>query len=332
MMITVIIYHTISLWNGYGWHGHPRNPSALLEFVCTFLNTIHIYVFTFLSGYIYYVLLTENNKYSHKMSAIQARAKRLLVPYSLTLLMIIPIVCWLEKPSLEALLQKYILGVEPSQLWFLLMLFLVQVTFILLGKCVYDKWKVSLLVMVGIHCFGWLGGVLTKNYFQIWSACRFMIYYFLGGVYRKWQLKYHTRIPLKPAILAEILTFGMYWFSSRQDGVVFAVISSNMAFFSTLTGILLSIALVESFVGTKQYDQFVQTKGYRFFNKYNFTMYLFHEQLIYLSNRIFDPILPTVAVVGINLIVALAGAGILSWLVGRRKTTTRLFGISQQLN
>ena len=166
MMIVVIIYHTISLWNGYGWHGHPRNPSVLLEFVCTFLNTIHIYVFTFLSGYIYYVLLTENNKYSHKMSAIQARAKRLLVPYSLTLLMIIPIVCWLEKPSLDALLQKYILGVEPSQLWFLLMLFLVQVTFILLGKCVYDKWKISLLVMVGVHCFGWLGGVLTKNYFQ----------------------------------------------------------------------------------------------------------------------------------------------------------------------
>lgn len=330
MMLAVILYHSICLWNGNGWHLMPRESSTILAFLCAFLNSIHVYVFTFVSGYLYFVLLTEHNRYGNQRQAILGRAKRLLVPYALMLLVTMPLVFALERQSLTMLLQKYILGIAPSQLWFLLMLFLVQTAFLLLGKRVYENVKFVLFLVLGVYCIGLLGEKITYDYFQIWTACRFALYFYLGGLFRIWQRATCARVPAVPAVLAEAALFGLYWLSKQQPGRLFTGIAEGLLFLCTLSGIAMALALTEAFAGTACYRRLTQKSIYRFFCKYSFPMFLLHEQLIYLSNFALNPILPTAVLALVNFVWAITASGFLSWLLGRGETTRRLFGISNQ--
>ena len=90
-MITVIVYHCICLWSKGGWFVESAQDSTVLACICALLNNVHIYVFAFVSGFLFYYLKYERNKYNKPLKDIKKRANRLLKPYVLvSLVWVIP--------------------------------------------------------------------------------------------------------------------------------------------------------------------------------------------------------------------------------------------------
>ena len=84
MMLAVIFYHSMLVYAGIGWFGILPVPSdAIIGGVALWLNTIHIWVFTFASGYLYQYLRFECERYSKWRDLLRKKCKRLLLPYGI---------------------------------------------------------------------------------------------------------------------------------------------------------------------------------------------------------------------------------------------------------
>lgn len=54
MMLSIIICHCIAIWMPGGWFiVKTEERNVVLSCIAQWMNLIHIYVFTFASGYIY---------------------------------------------------------------------------------------------------------------------------------------------------------------------------------------------------------------------------------------------------------------------------------------
>ena len=63
MMLAVILTHCISLWSKSGWFVYtPEKHSEILAFLCDWFGTFHIYVFIFVSGYLFCYLKYEKKR------------------------------------------------------------------------------------------------------------------------------------------------------------------------------------------------------------------------------------------------------------------------------
>ena len=68
MMLSIIIYHCIAIWMPGGWFiVKTEERNVVLSCIAQWMNLIHIYVFTFASGYIYSVMRFERNHYNYLM-------------------------------------------------------------------------------------------------------------------------------------------------------------------------------------------------------------------------------------------------------------------------
>ena len=125
MMLCVMFYHCICLWSGGNWFvERPAESSKFLEILCAFFNTFHIYVFAFVSGYIFYFLKYEKLRYNNFINDICSRAKRLLLPYAVTsIFWVIPFYVYFFDTDAKQIFLRFGLATSPNQLWFLVMLF-----------------------------------------------------------------------------------------------------------------------------------------------------------------------------------------------------------------
>ena len=51
LMFIIVIYHSILFWNGDLFLGEPVYNSEILKFMTLYLDSIHIYGFTLVSGF-----------------------------------------------------------------------------------------------------------------------------------------------------------------------------------------------------------------------------------------------------------------------------------------
>ena len=87
------------------------------------LGNFHIYAFVLISGYIYCAKYKIEDK-TDFLPFIKKKAKRLLVPYIFTALVwVVPITNFFLPFRQNDIFTRYILAENPSQLWFLIMLF-----------------------------------------------------------------------------------------------------------------------------------------------------------------------------------------------------------------
>lgn len=95
--------------------------SDTLKVLSEWLNSFHIYGFTFVSGYIFFALRYEFGKYQKFSEFIISKAKRLLIPYVFTaIIWVIPISTYFFNYGITDIIAKYVFAVSPGQLWFYL--------------------------------------------------------------------------------------------------------------------------------------------------------------------------------------------------------------------
>lgn len=105
----------------------------------------------FLSGYLFYYLHVEQQKYQKFTSFVVKKAKRLLVPYIFVcLLWAIPFFIFFGGHYTQ-ILHKFILGESPEQLWFLLIFSFYSAT--------------SLSFIGGLYHFSLIGIYNTKCFY-----------------------------------------------------------------------------------------------------------------------------------------------------------------------
>ena len=130
LMITVVLYHCIVFWTGNWFTKNPAYESDILAAVAGWMKSFHIYGFTFVSGYLFYFLKYEKGKYSRFLPFAVNKMKRLLFPFAfVSVVWEIPFAVYFFRYSAADIIEKYVLGTSPNQLWFLLMLFCVFVFF-----------------------------------------------------------------------------------------------------------------------------------------------------------------------------------------------------------
>lgn len=123
LMLLVIFGHSCAFWSGHWFTQDPAIPSIFLNILYSFVNAFHIYTFTLVSGYTFAFKRLQGD-YDRFLPFLKTKALRLLVPYAFTAIVwVAPISVYFLHWDVPMLFQKFVLGINPSQLWFLLMLF-----------------------------------------------------------------------------------------------------------------------------------------------------------------------------------------------------------------
>ena len=326
MMLCVMFYHCICLWSDGGWFNEaPAEKSILLSVLCSYFNTFHIYVFTFISGYLFYYLKFESARYSDVKKDVSKRAKRLLLPYFVTAVFwCVPfyVVYFSESPS--SIFCKFGLATSPNQLWFLFMLFWVFVFFYFISEFL-DKHKpiIGLMITVVIYCISTVLAFKLPNVFQIFTAGKYIFFYYLGFLFRKYKENIFYRIPWIFYLITHITLFALYFFIIKNnDALVFKL------FKIAIYPIINTIGVLNIIVGLSKFDYnyITQTRIFKLLNRHNFVMYLLHQQLIYLTISLFNSRVSTPLLVIINLAVSFSISLGMAIIISKIPVVKKAFG------
>ena len=327
MMLAVILNHCIATWSQGGWFGAPAKSYFVLEYLCEWVGSFHTYVFTFISGYLFYFLKYERSRYNSFVGDTLGRAKRLLLPYAVTaVIWAIPFYCIFISTDLKTILSKFVLATGPSQLWFLIMLFVLFAMFYVFSDFLKKhNLIVGLAVSVAIYLIGKVGGMYIPNIFQIWTVLEYFFFYYMGFALRKspYILSLLNRIPWFVYLIAHASVFTLYFcFTSKRTELIFDLMNIAIKPLISVLGVL---AVIIGF-GKLSYDSIKDTKIMKFLVKHNFTMYLFHQQLIYVSVALLLTRASMPVVVLCNIVISIAGSALISFAVSKIPVVKKSFG------
>ena len=190
LMLIIVLYHSGLFWTG-NWFTviKPAEGSSIIDIFVRWMATFHIYAFTLISGYVYYYARYQRGGYNNGKKFIRNKFHRLIIPYLfVATLWVIPIGSIFFDYDASIIIKKYVLGISPSQLWFLLMLFGVFLISYPLSEIFRTRPKMS-AVIVGLM---WIIGKGLAKYmpdlFQISMSLQFMPFFWSGfELRRKWD-------------------------------------------------------------------------------------------------------------------------------------------------
>jgi len=296
LMLIVVLYHCILFWNGNWFVGEPAYASQVLSIVAQWMNTFHIYAFTLVSGYLFYYLKCENGKYDRFFPFLINKVKRLLVPYVfVSLVWVIPFTVYFFQHSISDIIINFGLGVSPNQLWFLLMLFGVFIFFYPLSGF-FQKHKIGGIVLViAFYGIGLIGQAVLPNVFQIFHACTYIPLFWLGFKIRQYGSGFLRRIPTIVWIILDISLFILFRVVSGLNGFMVALLKQGIHFLLCIVGSLMAFVILQKLASRVSWKD---SKIFSFLSKNSMTVYLLHQQVIYififLLNGVINPYIHSV--------------------------------------
>ena len=275
---------------------------------------------------VFYCLRTEKGKYAKFEKDILKRGKRLLIPYFCVMLIwVIPFYVYYSGFDLSKIVTKYVLGCAPSQLWFLPMLFLL---FVIFYSILYERYISTrgMLIVATISIGG--GYLLDKvgiNVFQVSTAVKYAGYYYLGALLYKSKTTKWWIIP--------ITFFGSIIFFMLKEFIdVDIMASSLLRMFALILGYMCSymgVIFIYYFVTmiTTKLNNAFKSKLWNGLKEKSFGIYLFHQQIIYLTIIPLNGKVAPVEQVIISFFCAVGIASIITIMLNRFKITRALYGV-----
>lgn len=324
LMLLVVIYHCILYWNGSWFIGEPVFESRVLAVLSQWLNSFHIYAFTLVSGYLFAYVKLECGKYSEWKCFCLNKAKRLLVPYVfVSLIWAIPFAIGFFHYDVVDIIKKFAFGTSPNQLWFLLMLFGVFMIFYPLSGFFEKHNLYGVVTVVLIYGFGSVGQAVLPNIFQIFRACTYIPFFWIGFKIRQHGCLWLKKIPTLAWLLVDGLLFALTQYLVGTGGIFFTLLRHGSNFILHIVGAAMAFAVLQkcaNFIKWKDSGIFV------FFSKCSMPIYLFHQQvvyvLIYCLNGVLDPYIH----VGVNIVGTMLVSVLISSVMMRFKWTRILIG------
>ncbi len=322
LMILIVLYHSFLFLNGKWFGAVSIEYHPVPTYICEWVNTFTIYTFTFLSGYIFFYQKNEKGAYSKFGEFLSIKTKRLLIPYFVLLFIwVVPMYFIFFGWNFDVFIHYFILGEAPNQLWFLLMLFLVFVIFWPLSN-IFKK-KYGLLIALLFFAISIVGDRYIPNYFQIWTTFKFVFFFYLGYITRFKFGGFIKKVPFWLWIIVDISIYVILVFVNRQSGSIFAAISIIVSFILNCIGVFM---VWSSFNFIYEKSNIAESKFVSFLSTKTMTIYMIHQQLIYVSiYLLFDKI--NLYFLGlINFVLSFGIALLISMVVLRFNATRVLFG------
>lgn len=332
MMLLVILGHSLALWRSSGWFNQEAaEKNIIFDYIATILENIHNYNFVFISGYIFYYSKFECGKYNNFFYDIVKRAKRLLIPYMfVSIIWVAPFKMLFYKCDISDIIYDFVLAIGPSQLWFIWMIFLLFVIFHILGEKIEDSNLVTgLIVAIVLYGVGIIGSKFIPNIFQIWSACKYFLFYYMGFILRK-NSKYVEKIIIDTKnkyiillVIIEIIVSSIYFICKINDFSKILIFGTR--FLSQIIGVITVVCVFEKI----NLKRIMNNSLYIFLKRYNFGMYLFHQQILYVSITAFNGKVSSVVLGFANFIIASICSALITYILSKSRATSFLIGLRQ---
>lgn len=250
---------------------------------------------------------------------IGRKAKRLIVPYIfIAAVWVIPVYAYFY--GTEDIVNKFVLGTSPNQLWFLLMLFWVFAIFGLISDLTDRKSILGGIIVCGLYCLG----AVAPRFYCLNSGLQYILFFYIGFMIRKLDLgnKILYKIPSLVYLLIDILLFIGIELIGGHEELIIKIVVLGFSVVLHIIGAVGAFVLLQRFV-----NRFLQEdKVVGFFSKHSMVIYLVHQQLIYFSIGWFNGVVPPVVLVLINFIFSLTVSTIFSVLMSKTKVTRFLVG------
>lgn len=322
MLLLIVLYHASLPWASGNW-GAMRGfekVGAIAE-LTFWLNSFHIYAFTLISGYIYAYLRLEKGRYADRGQFVRGKLRRLLVPYvCVCLLWVMPIETAVAADAASTA-RSIALGINPKQLWFLLMLFGVFMLFYPLTGFFAKHDIAGLAAAVALYVFGTAANHFIPNYFQIWNVCRYVLIFWIGFKLRQRDWMLLRRIDPLIYIAADIVLL-LIVRALPETSLLLELISSGLYM------LLCSLGAMMAFFSLQWLDDRVTWQSSRsvaVLIKYSMPVYLLHQQISYLLNALLGSTLSPYIIVPLNTaFTVLASLGLAALLLRYRVTRTML--------
>lgn len=327
LMLLVFIGHSVAFWTGSWFTRDPAIAAAGLGAVKGITGSVDIYGFALVSGYLFACKLRQGG-YAAFGPFLKKKAKRLLVPYLFVMVIwVAPITGLLMRLDFGELFRKYILCIEPSQLWFLWMLFDVFAMVWPMRRVLTDRPKAGWCIALLFYGVGLVGGRLIPNVFCIWTACTYVPFFYIGMRIRGREEdggRLITRtVPWPVWILAFAALYVWTDFTGAGEGMLWTLLHAGSTFIlHAVGGVMAWVCLQKLADGIPWRD----SRGFGALMSYSMPMYLFHQQIIYFTILALNGRVNPWINAGVNLAAAVLGSFIISALLMRWKTTRLLLG------
>ena len=295
LMLTVILGHSTAFWaDDWFTAREPVFAADWLGIFSNWLGSFHIYAFVLVSGYIFAYKMSGGG-YASYGRFLKNKAKRLLIPYVFTAgVWVVPLSQYFYKWDVEEIIQKYVLCINPSQLWFLWMLFWVFALVWPLWKLLSGSMIKGLIIALVCYAVGLVGGYFVPNIYCIWTAFQYIPFFFIGIQIRV-QCSEEVEDKLKdidcrgsnvfsiekiPAVLwvtLDLLIFYIDWLAG-QGRISIPGVSLITGFILHIIGAVMAFAVLQKTAGKFTWQE---NKGFSKLIKCSMPMYLFHQQIIY---------------------------------------------------
>lgn len=184
-------------------------------------------------------------------------------------------------------------------------------------------WAIA-IVLYGLSI---VGGHIIPNVFCIWTACQYVVFFYIGMRIRvkseKQEKLLTDAVPWFCWIAADIVLFAANRLIGQQDGLLWSVISLGTTFLLHIVGAIAAWTVLQA-VASKVHWQ--ESKAFQIMASYSMPMYLFHQQIIYFTIVALNGVVNPWINAGVNFVAAIAGSLIISALLMRWKVTRILVG------
>ena len=322
LMFIIVLYHSLKFWTGNWFSNNPYYISQTLSIVCEWLNSFHVAAFTFVSGYLFYYQKIELKKYQNFNTFIINKVKRLLIPYALvSLLWAIPFAIYYYKMDAVEIIHCFLFGIAPEQLWFLLMLFWVY----LISFYLSSKWDKSPIICITItilvYIVGAIGGALVDNYFQLFTAFKYLPFFALGFYLRKVRIEKYKRL-IFILLPVGIVLFALYH-NFTASNVLLKFVRITMHTMCGCIGSILAFQ-ISDLLTTKL--KLSTNKTLLLLSSASMPIYLLHQQVIYITINLFNGHINYLLNILISFVSAIVLPFIIYSLIKKYKFATYLFG------
>lgn len=340
MMFAVVLYHSCMFFTGTWFDvAFPVFSADYLASFAQWLNTFHVATFTMASGYLFYYLKAEKGRYSTSVKAdLRKRAKRLLLPYlAVSLTWAIPFYGLFSGFDAGTLFHKYALGYSPSQLWFLLMLFWVFLLFRLLPASFPAGSAGGVLLMAAVSIAGgWVFNKAGLGIYQLSTAVHYTVFFCLGGYlyHRHGSAEGNDRRAvqrpqaLRTGCICAVLSVGGFLVRellNASDGILIKLIRTGLGMLVSIAGVLMVYYLVMGLEG--KLNALKKFPCWNTLSRDSFGIYLFHQQVIYLTILLLNGRVHPVVQVLLSFLLSIGISEGIVLLLRRWRPTRVLFGL-----
>ncbi len=275
--LLILIQHSAQLYFGDNTIIDPTLGPRLLYYIVQYVASLSVPLFVFISGYLYYLMRVEKQKYSDYAEFIKSKFVRLIVPFYLFAFLYFIPAKWLlglyQTPDLPTVIITQLTAGGQNVVWFLFMLFWVFAIFYLVEDRLNKIGPVFTIAILGALSI--VSGFFPTT-MQIQTVLTYSIFFYLGYKLRS----KHEVFEKQNTIWAPILFVShLSLFILIQKTHIFMDFPLRQLALLTLSVVGVFAAYsVASVISSKV--NFGRWRAFQFIDRNSLLIYLLHEPII----------------------------------------------------